>query len=62
MYLAKKWRKQGYILLYILPFISQYINHNKIIIIAASVEISEWCNLPILDWWTMFLQSHLIVT
>ena len=60
--MAKKWKKQGYIL-YILPFNSQYINHNKIIIIAASVEISEWCNLPILDWWTrMFLPSHLIVT
>ena len=58
MYLAKKWRKQGYILLYILPFNSQYINHNKIIIIAASVEISTHSWLV----GSMFLPSHLIVT
>ena len=59
MYLAKKWRKQGYILLYILPLNGQYINHNKVIIIAALVEISEWCNLPILDVYPIPFNCHL---
>ena len=34
--------------------------YNKIIIIAASAEISVWCNLPFLDWWTLtFHPLHL---